>query len=91
MRLFNPFRLRWPKLLGYATDFFRLNRRMHNKSFTADSQASIVGGRNVGDEYFGATAGINLPTIWWMRASSPGPNSRRPLSVRKGDSSPRAS
>ena len=58
VRLFNPFRLRWPKLLGYATDFFRLNRRMHNKSFTADSQASIVGGRNVGDEYFGATDGV---------------------------------
>ena len=31
-----------------------LNRRMHNKSFTADNQATIVGGRNVGDEYFGA-------------------------------------
>ena len=31
-----------------------LNRRMHNKSFTADNQATIIGGRNVGDEYFGA-------------------------------------
>ena len=28
---------------------------MHNKSFTADGQATIIGGRNVGDEYFGAT------------------------------------
>ncbi len=27
---------------------------MHNKSFTADNQATIIGGRNVGDEYFGA-------------------------------------
>ncbi len=36
----------------------RANRRMHNKSFTADNQASIVGGRNVGDEYFGATTGV---------------------------------
>lgn len=27
---------------------------MHNKSFTADNQVTIVGGRNVGDEYFGA-------------------------------------
>ena len=33
----------------------RLNRRMHNKSFTADGEATIVGGRNVGDEYFGAS------------------------------------
>ena len=40
--------------LGFLTDFARLNRRMHNKSFTADNQATIVGGRNVGDEYFGA-------------------------------------
>ena len=35
-------------------DFARLNRRMHNKSFTADNQATIVGGRNIGDEYFEA-------------------------------------
>ncbi|UHH11399.1 phospholipase D family protein [Luteimonas fraxinea] len=54
IRLFNPFVIRSPKWLGYATDFLRLNRRMHNKSFTADNQASIVGGRNVGDEYFDA-------------------------------------
>ena len=58
VRLFNPFVLRWPKPLGYVTDFNRANRRMHNKSFTADNQASIVGGRNVGDEYFGATNGV---------------------------------
>lgn len=58
VRLFNPFKVRNPKWLGYITDFSRANRRMHNKSFTADSQASIVGGRNVGDEYFGATEGI---------------------------------
>jgi putative cardiolipin synthase len=58
VRLFNPFALRSPKPLNFATDFFRLNRRMHNKSFTADNQASILGGRNVGDEYFGATDGV---------------------------------
>jgi cardiolipin synthase C len=63
VRLFNPFhaagarrkRSRSSRALGYLTDFGRLNRRMHNKSFTADDQATIVGGRNVGDEYFGAT------------------------------------
>ena len=58
VRLFNPFVFRRARLLGYATDFQRLNRRMHNKSFTADNQATIVGGRNVGDEYFGATNGV---------------------------------
>ncbi|WP_430795483.1 phospholipase D family protein [Achromobacter spanius] len=58
VRLYNPFTLRWPKPLGYLTDFSRLNRRMHNKSFTADNQATIIGGRNIGDEYFGATDGV---------------------------------
>jgi putative cardiolipin synthase len=54
VRLFNPFRHRRARWLDYLTDFARLNRRMHNKSFTADNQVTIVGGRNVGDEYFGA-------------------------------------
>jgi putative cardiolipin synthase len=31
---------------------------MHNKSFTVDNQATIIGGRNVGDEYFDATGGF---------------------------------
>src|SRR3989449_2744054 len=54
VRLFNPFRVRRWRLLGYLTDFKRLNRRMHNKSFTADGQVTVIGGRNVGDEYFDA-------------------------------------
>lgn len=58
VRLFNPFAGRRFKTLGYLTDFGRLNHRMHNKSFTADASATIVGGRNVGDEYFGATDGM---------------------------------
>ncbi|MDQ3797757.1 MAG: phospholipase D family protein, partial [Pseudomonadota bacterium] len=54
VRLFNPVVHRQWRILDYLTDFSRLNRRMHNKSFTADNQVTIVGGRNVGDEYFGA-------------------------------------
>lgn len=54
IRLFNPFVYRQMRALGYLTDFSRANRRMHNKSFTADNQVTIIGGRNVGDEYFGA-------------------------------------
>ncbi|WP_380181757.1 phospholipase D family protein [Kalamiella sp. sgz302252] len=54
IRLFNPFSFRTLRALGYLTDFARLNRRMHNKSFTVDREVTIVGGRNVGDEYFGA-------------------------------------
>jgi putative cardiolipin synthase len=58
VRLFNPFAMRTPRFAGYLTEFPRLNRRMHNKSFTADNQVTIIGGRNVGDEYFGATDGV---------------------------------
>ena len=58
VRLFNPFKVRGLRAVGYITEFSRLNRRMHNKSFTADNQATIVGGRNVGDEYFGAGDGM---------------------------------
>lgn len=54
VRLFNPFPLRWPKALNWLLAFRRLNRRMHAKSLTADGRATIVGGRNVGDEYFDA-------------------------------------
>jgi len=54
VRLFNPCVIRWPKAVNYLFDFSRLNRRMHAKSFTVDSQATILGGRNIGDEYFAA-------------------------------------
>jgi putative cardiolipin synthase len=54
VRLFNPFSFRILRALGYLTDFARLNRRMHNKSYTADGVVTIVGGRNIGDAYFGA-------------------------------------
>ncbi len=56
IRLFNPSTVRQPKLLGYAFDFFRMNRRMHNKSFIVDGSVAIIGGRNIGDEYFDAGA-----------------------------------
>ena len=58
VRLFNPIGLRRPRFLGYLTDFPRLNRRMHNKSFTADNHVTIIGGRNVGDEYFDITPDV---------------------------------
>lgn len=58
VRLFNPFVVRKPRWLGFITDFSRANRRMHNKSFTADNMVTIVGGRNIGDEYFGAADGL---------------------------------
>jgi putative cardiolipin synthase len=58
VRLFNPFRQRSFRSLGFLTDFSRLNRRMHNKSLTVDGVATIIGGRNIADEYFQASDGF---------------------------------
>jgi len=58
VRLYNPVMQRSARLLNFVTDFTRVNHRMHNKSFTADNQAAVVGGRNIGNEYFGAGSGV---------------------------------
>ena len=63
VRLFNPFPWRIGKLAAFLFEFSRLNRRMHNKSFTADGAATIVGGRNIGDAYFGASEGALLADL----------------------------
>jgi len=56
VRVFNPFNLHGPlAALRYAEFFLtatRVNYRMHNKLFIADNSLAVVGGRNVGDEYF---------------------------------------
>ena len=63
VRLFNPFKRRGARVLDYVFEFARLNRRMHNKSFTVERQATIVGGRNVGDEYFGAGQEVSFEDL----------------------------
>ncbi|MGJ7491327.1 phospholipase D family protein [Variovorax sp. ZT4R33] len=56
VRLFNPFCCARGSLAGRfaasALDIHRLNHRMHNKLFIADGVMSVVGGRNIADEYF---------------------------------------
>jgi cardiolipin synthase C len=64
VRLFNPLASRSARALGMMLDFARTNRRMHNKSFTADNQIiTIVGGRNIGDEYFEAHLGVDFSDL----------------------------
>jgi putative cardiolipin synthase len=54
IRIFNPFhRGATGRAQSALTGFGRINRRMHNKSFTVDNQITIIGGRNIADEYFG--------------------------------------
>ena len=64
VRLYNPFRVRSWGAFGAAVDFllasYRLNHRMHNKAWIADGRLFVGGGRNVGDEYFGAASQFNF-------------------------------
>jgi len=63
VRIFNPFYSR-SGAFGFAAEWMtranRLNRRMHNKAWIVDSRIAIVGGRNIGDEYFGASEHSNF-------------------------------
>ena len=52
LRLFNPIGRGGFYYANYLGNFKLANRRMHNKSFTVDNKISIVGGRNIADEYF---------------------------------------
>lgn len=56
VRSFNPWRMRGTHF-ATATEFLAraetLNRRMHNKTFIADGRFAVLGGRNIGDRYFG--------------------------------------
>ncbi|WP_201542566.1 phospholipase D family protein [Psychrobacter faecalis] len=51
VRIINPLMYRKFQTLNYVTGLPRINRRMHNKSMTFDKQITIIGGRNIGDEY----------------------------------------
>jgi len=56
IRTYNPFRYRGSKQLIRAVEFIfnksRLNYRMHSKLLVVDNAVSIIGGRNIGDQYF---------------------------------------
>ncbi|WP_136806976.1 phospholipase D family protein [Desulfosediminicola flagellatus] len=54
VRLFNPFVRGSSKNLQFITRLSDVNYRMHSKSFTVDNRLTIIGGRNIGDEYFDA-------------------------------------
>ncbi len=60
VRLFNPLSRRGVRYVNFLLDFKRANRRMHNKSFTVDNVVTIVGGRNIADEYFQIAADVEF-------------------------------
>ena len=59
IRVFNPFANRRFRALEFLFSLERLNHRMHNKAFIVDNAIAIVGGRNIGDDYFGVDAAAN--------------------------------
>jgi putative cardiolipin synthase len=53
IRIFNPLVQRdWFRSIELISNLDRAGRRMHNKAFIADGSSAIIGGRNIGDEYF---------------------------------------
>ena len=54
IRIFNPFSRKTNRIVQFVTRLGSVTRRMHNKSFTVDNQVTILGGRNIGNEYFNA-------------------------------------
>ncbi|MBI5721365.1 MAG: phospholipase D family protein [Burkholderiales bacterium] len=67
VRVFNPFSSRGTFGLSQVFEFVgssqRLNRRMHNKLWIADNAMAVIGGRNLGDEYFDAAGEVNFSDL----------------------------
>jgi putative cardiolipin synthase len=67
IRLFNPLHLGRmtgaTRAMGRLLNLSRQHRRMHNKLWLADDAMAIVGGRNLGDEYFDAQPNLNFTDI----------------------------
>jgi putative cardiolipin synthase len=62
VRLFNPWKKRDLFSRGgeMVAEMERLNTRMHDKLLIADGRAAIIGGRNIGDHYFGLNRNYNF-------------------------------
>lgn len=62
IRLYNTFRNRsgLRRMLETLVRALRVNHRMHNKSWIADGRVAVVGGRNIGEEYFNAATDTNF-------------------------------
>ena len=62
IRLYNPFRNRGGVMRVYelVQRIVSVNHRMHNKAWIADGRMAVVGGRNIGEEYFSAGRETNF-------------------------------
>ena len=60
IRIFNPFANRDKRYFDFLIDLNRINHRMHNKLMVMDNAVAIVGGRNIGNHYFGVATDANF-------------------------------
>jgi putative cardiolipin synthase len=61
VRVFNPMANRgMARNLNYLVNKQQLNHRMHNKIFLADNAVAVLGGRNIGNDYFGIDTKANF-------------------------------
>ena len=63
VRMWNPWKRGGSRLIQSIVRVTKIDYRMHAKSFTADNQATILGGRNIGDEYFDADPDLAFTDI----------------------------
>jgi putative cardiolipin synthase len=63
VRIFNPFSRNTARFTQFVTRMGSVTRRMHNKTFTVDNQATILGGRNIGNEYFEADPDLDFSDL----------------------------
>ena len=60
VRLFNPFANRDSATFDFLFDLDRVNHRMHNKIIIADNSLAVIGGRNIGNNYFSVDPQTNF-------------------------------
>jgi len=72
VRIFNPFSRKRSRITQFVTRMGSVTRRMHNKSFTVDNQVTILGGRNMGNEYFDADPDLAFSDLDVMAIGSVG-------------------
>ena len=63
VRLWNPWKRGKNRMLQSVLRALDINYRMHSKSYTVDNQATVLGGRNIGDEYFDADTNVAFSDI----------------------------
>ncbi|TCB52792.1 phospholipase D family protein [Acinetobacter sp. ANC 4779] len=70
VRLYNPYRFRHYRAMDMVLDLKRINRRMHNKSFIADNQIALIGGRNMSNQYYNVSDNYQFSDVDVMLVGS---------------------